>query len=179
MRYFDGTPAEIAEFLRLTGTAEHDAQEPDVFAAEEADVGTVAQSPDGPQWLEIERHVNGRGRDADTTRRVLGYLRQVLDLNVEIATGTSIRTKDGLTDYVMVRDAGKRRFGAVTYVGATNGGLTLRLTENDVADVVDHHIGIRDVRPDHKYVVTCPLKDDEAIALALKLTERALAKVRS
>ncbi len=44
-------------------------------------------------------------------------------------------TKDGLTDYLMIRDDGVRRYGAVAYVKPANGELTLRLTKEDVADV--------------------------------------------
>ena len=177
MRYLDGTPQEIAEFLRLTEaaepTADTDPTEPGGGAV------AAATTVGGSAWEEIEGFVRGRGRDEQVIDRVLTYLRAALALgNVEVGPGTSERTRDGLTDYVMVRDAGKRRFGAVAYVQATNGGLTLRLTKEDVADLHDEHIGIRDVKPGHRYVVTCALFDDDASSVALTLTARALAKVR-
>ncbi|UWW96406.1 hypothetical protein GO605_35980 [Streptomyces murinus] len=78
----------------------------------------------------------------------------------------------------MVRDAGIRRFGAVAYVKATNGGLTLRLTREDVVDVDDRAISFRNVRAGHQYVVNCPLRDEAAVQVALTLVQLALAKVR-
>lgn len=182
MRYIEGSPREIAEYLRLTGGTEapEGASGSDPESSEgDADIAAPAQTVDDDAWFETERLVYQRSREAAITKRVLQYLRgAVASGNVEVGPGTSERTRDGLTDYVMVRDAGKRRFGAVAYVKATNGGLTLRLTKEDVADLDSSYIRFRDVRPGHQYVVICPLVNDAAVAMALKLTERALAKVR-
>lgn len=131
-------------------------------------------------WSEIDQLVRDRGRDPETINRVLEFLRRAVELEgVEIGPGTSERTKDGRSDYIMVRDAGKRRFGAVVYVKATNGGLTLRLTKEDIADLDDGNVKLRDVRAGHQYVVNCPLHSEEAIDRALELTEIALKKVRA
>ncbi|PPS89357.1 hypothetical protein [Streptomyces sp. MH60] len=172
MRLIDGTPQEIAEFLRLTGTDE------DSDSGAPAEVATDAPV-DALEWTQISALVNGRARSADVAKRVLDFLRGVVDLgNVEIGPGASERTQDGLTDYVMVRDAGIRRYGAVAYVKPRNGGLTLRLTKEDVTDLNEPHVSYRDVRPGHQYVVNCPLRDDDSVETALKLVQLALAKVR-
>ncbi|MFD0328316.1 hypothetical protein ACFQZC_08890 [Streptacidiphilus monticola] len=124
--------------------------------------------------------MQGRARSNDIARRVTSFLRGALELgDVEIGPGASERTTDGLTDYVMVHDAGVRRFGAVAYVQAKNGGLTLRLTRQDVSGMNVSGIQFRDVRPGHQYVVNCQLRDDESVATALKLVSTALAKVRA
>ncbi|WP_326737067.1 hypothetical protein [Streptomyces sp. NBC_01022] len=163
-----GTPAEIAEFLRLTEGDKTDSEADDLV------VSGNAMSPGA-----VATFVEERGRGADTNARVLDYLERVRALgSVEIVTGTSARTKDGLTDYLMIRDDGIRRYGAVAYVKPANGGLTLRLTKDDVADVDPVRIKLRDVRPGHQYVVNCPLRDVETVRFAVELTIRALDKVR-
>ncbi|PZT72940.1 hypothetical protein DNK56_03890 [Streptomyces sp. AC1-42W] len=78
----------------------------------------------------------------------------------------------------MIRDDGVRRYGAAAYVKPANGGLTLRLTKEDVADADPVRIKLRDVRPGHQYVVNCPLRDTETVRFAVDLTIRALRKVR-
>ncbi|MFG2910886.1 hypothetical protein ACGF13_38300 [Kitasatospora sp. NPDC048286] len=168
MKYLEGTPEEIAQFLQLMG------EEP------QGDVGEAAAEMPGEVagLAGIEALVRGRARSQEIADRVLAYLSRVRGLGVEIESGTSERTKDGLSNYVMVRDAGKRRFGAVAYVNAINAGLTVRLTPEDVDDLDDPRIELRDVKSGHKYVVNCPLRDDETIDLALQLTSRALEKVR-
>lgn len=163
-----GTPAEIAEFLRLTESDKADSEAADVLVS-----GSAMSS------AEVAAFVEERGRGVDTNARVLDYVERVRALgSVEIVTGTSARTKDGLTDYLMIRDDGVRRYGAVAYVKPANGGLTLRLTKEDVADVDPVRIKLRDVRPGHQYVVNCPLRDGETVRFAVDLTIRALAKVR-
>jgi hypothetical protein len=172
MRLLEGTPQEIAEFLRLTGADEDN----DSGAPVEVAVDTPI---DALEWAQITDLVHGRARSAETANRVLDFLRGVVELgNVEIGPGESERTQDGRTDYVMVHDAGIRRFGAGAYVKPRNGGLTLRLTKEDVAELTEPHVSYRDVRPGHQYVVNCPLRDDEAVKTALRLVQLALAKVR-
>ncbi|MEU9584046.1 hypothetical protein [Streptomyces werraensis] len=172
MRLLEGTPQEIAEFLRLTGTDEdHDSGAPAEVAAD--------APVDALEWAQITDLVNGRARSSEIAKRVLDFLRGVVDLgNVEIGPGESERTHDGRTDYVMVHDAGIRRFGAVAYVKPRNGGLTLRLTKEDVADLNEPNVSYRDVRPGHQYVVNCPLRDDESVKTAVRLVQLALKKVR-
>ncbi|MFB7948957.1 hypothetical protein ACFC6L_29040 [Kitasatospora phosalacinea] len=173
MRLLQGTPEEIASFLKLMG---EEGAEP----FDDAVAGAAADAVAEPTtWPGIEALVRGRARSEEIAERVLAYLKGVLEIGgVEIEAGTSERTRDGLSDYVMVRDAGLRRFGAVAYVKAINAGLTLRLVPQDVADVDDPRIELRDVKAGHKYVVNCPLRDEETLDLALQLTRRALAKVR-
>jgi hypothetical protein len=178
MRLIEGTPQEIAEFLRLTeGEDDTDTGAPsDVDADASGEGGSGGGALD---WAQIAELVNGRARSPEIAKRVLDFLRGAVELgDVEIGPGESERTRDGRTDYVMVRDAGVRRFGAVAYVKATNGGLTLRLTREDVADVIEPHISFRNVRAGHQYVVNCPLRNDSAVPVALRLVQLALAKVR-
>ncbi|MFF3467620.1 hypothetical protein [Streptomyces sp. NPDC002619] len=176
MRLIDGTPQEIAEFLRLT-TPEDDA---DTGAPAEAELDAPVSGLGGDlDWAQIKDLVRGRARSAEIANRVLDFLQRAVALgNVEIGPGESERTRDGRTDYIMVRDAGVRRFGAVAYVKATNGGLTLRLTREDVEDLDEPRISFRQVRPGHQYVVNCPLRDDQSVQAALRLVEVALRKVR-
>ncbi|MFE7777727.1 hypothetical protein ACFU5O_28275 [Streptomyces sp. NPDC057445] len=175
MRLIEGTPQEIAEFLRLTAP-EDDA---DAGAPVEAELDAPVSGLGGElDWAQITDLVRGRARSAEIAKRVLGFLEGAVALgNVEIGPGESERTRDGRTDYIMVRDAGVRRFGAVAYVKATNGGLTLRLTREDVADL-DEPVSFRGVRAGHQYVVNCPLRDEEAVQAALRLVQVALTKVR-
>ncbi|MER5223665.1 hypothetical protein [Streptomyces flaveus] len=176
MRLIDGTPQEIAEFLRLTEGEE----DVDAGAPSEVDPDASSESVGGAlNWTQITELVNGRARSPEIAKRVLDFLRGSVALgDVEVGPGESERTRDGRTDYVMVRDAGVRRFGAVAYVKATNGGLTLRLTREDVADVIEPPISFRNVRAGHQYVVNCPLRDEAAVQTALRLVQLALAKVR-
>jgi len=62
-------------------------------------------------------------------------------------------------------------------VSAKNAGLTLRLTRDDVSDVADR-VKFRNVQPRNGYQVNCPVTTPDAIDLAVKLTQRALDKVR-
>jgi hypothetical protein len=138
----------------------------------------VTDAEDEEGWFSIQQFIDARARDAQTTRRVLEYLNRAWDLGVTIEVGMSERTKDGATDYLMVRDSGPRRFGAVAYVHPASGRLTLRLQPQDVSDLEDSHIKARNVRAGHQYVILCPLVDDEAVQVAIELTRRALDKVR-
>ncbi|MEU6655722.1 hypothetical protein ABZ904_41760 [Streptomyces sp. NPDC046900] len=144
------------------------------------DVRGVLQGVGGDlDWAQIKDLVRGRARSAEVAKRVVDFLQGAVALgNVEIGPGESERTRDGRTDYSMVRDAGVRRFGAVAYVKATNGGLTLRLTREDVEDLDEPRISFRQVRPGHQYVVNCPLRDDQWVQAALRLVEVVLRKVR-
>lgn len=179
MKYtrLEGPPEEIAEFLRLTEGG--DGSNAETSAAAESEMADTPVSGTDMDLLEVEFYIESRGRSADVNRGVLAYLKAVRELGgIEIVTGTSVRTKDGQTDYLMVRDAGQRRYGAVAYVKPANGGLTFRLNRDDVADISTDCIHFRDVREGHKYVVNCPLTSDEAIKWAVDLTRRALRKVR-
>ena len=92
--------------------------------------------------------------------------------------GTSRTSKDGRADYLLVYDSGPRHYGAVAYVNAKNAGLTLRLTKDDVADITDPRVRTRDVQERNGYQVNCPVKSAETSELAVRLTQRALDKVR-
>lgn len=127
----------------------------------------------------IRQFVYGRAENAPGARRVFTYLEGVAELGTTVEVGESVRSHDGLTPYLMVRDQGPRRFGAVAYVNPGNVGLTLRLRPDDVTDISDPRIRPRNVRSGQPYAITCPLIDDAAVDLAVKLTARALGKVRT
>ena len=53
-----------------------------------------------------------------------------------------------------------------------------RLTRDDVADLTDPHIRLRNVQPSDEYQINCLVATPEAIDLAVKLTQRARDKAR-
>jgi hypothetical protein len=180
MRIIEGTVEEVVEYQRRTGQRGDHVAEDDLPDDVAAGKGEVVEDPEDEEgWFAIKQLIYSRARDARTTKRVLDYLDQAWELDVVVEVGESIRTKDGNTDYLMIRDSGPRRFGAVAYVHPASGRTTLRLQPQDVADLEDSHIKQRNVRKGHQYVITCPLVDDKAVEVAVELTKRALKKVRS
>ncbi|WP_431904554.1 hypothetical protein [Micromonospora carbonacea] len=181
MRIIEGTVDEIVEYQRRNGTAVDPVDDPteaDPEQEPEAAVTTSALSLDDEDSFPLLQFVYTRASDGATTRRVLTYLRRALEQETLVEIGSSDRSYDGYTNYLMVRDDAPRRFGAVAYVKPSNGGLTLRLRPEDVADITDERVKLRQGASTRKYAVTCRLVDDEAVELALMLTGRALAKVR-
>jgi hypothetical protein len=179
MRIIEGTVDEVVEYQRRMGKGADSVADNDVPEDVGARPGeSVADPEDEEGWFSVQQFIYSRARDARTTRRVLDYLNRAWDLDVVIEVGESERSKDGATDYLMVRDSGPRRFGAVAYVHPASGRMTLRLQPQDVSDLESPHIKARNVRPGHQYVILCPLVDDEAVPVAIELTKRALDKVR-
>lgn len=123
--------------------------------------------------------ITGRAREPKIAAHVETYVRRVLDLGgTEVEPGTSRSSAGGRADYLLVYDAGPRHYGAVAYVNAKNAGLTLRLTKEDVSDLSDVLVKFRNVQSENGYQVNCPVTTPNAIDLAVKLTQRALGKVR-
>jgi hypothetical protein len=180
VKIIEGSPEELAEYEARTGTigeAPH-TNMPD--PAEEplpAGDGQTIAGTDFEDEAVVRSFIYGRAREPRIGGRVDAYVRQVLDAGVEVEIGSSKTSKDGRGDYLLVYDAGPRHYGAVAYVNAKNGGLTLRLTKDDVADVSDQ-VKFRDVDLRNVHQVNCPLTTSDAIELALKLTQRALDKIR-
>ena len=186
MRIIEGTVEEIVEYRRRMGEAPHDVdegadEEPSEGGVNAPVVKKAGEGDDAEAWSEVEQHVYTRARTASTKALVMDYLERVRELGTIAEIGESQRTRDGLANYVMVRDDGPRRFGAVAYVKPANGGLTLRLRADEVEDVLadDKIVRLRQTREGHQYAVNCPLRSAEAVSMAVKLTERALEKVRS
>jgi hypothetical protein len=186
MRMFEGTPEELVEYQQLVAKAS-----PEVgakaAAGEEVPVGAepaparaamAGLDEDDEDAFFIRQYIYGRSVRAATTRLILRFLERVAEKGTVIEVGESERTEDGLTDYLMVRDQGPRRFGAVAYVKPSNGGLTLRLRPEDVTDIDDERVKERNVRANQQYAINCPLVDDESLELAVELVQRALIKVR-
>ncbi len=187
MRIIEGSVDEVVEYQQRTGAvggpAASAAGADSAEAIPEGNDPAAARAASGEQWSQedeffIKQFVYGRATDGASAERVLQYLQRVADFGTTVEAGESERTKDGLTDYLMVRDAGPRRFGAVVYVRPSNAGLTLRLRPGDVADLEDERIRPRDVKSSQMYAINCPLVDDKAVELAATLTERALKMVR-
>jgi hypothetical protein len=181
VKIIEGSPEELAEYEARTGAIGEapavNVPEPGEEPLPAGDGQTIAGT-DFEDEAVLRSFIYGRAREPRIGGRVDAYVSQVLDLGgTEVGIGTSKTNKDGRADYLMVYNAGPRRFGAVAYVNAKNGGLTLRLIKDDVADVSDH-VKFPDVKPRNVYQVNCPLTTADAIDLAVKLTERALAKVR-
>lgn len=139
----------------------------------------VALDSDSDEAFRILKHIYGRGNTGPTTFRVREFLRRVEGLGTTMAIGRNKRTHDGKSDYVMVRAAGKRMFGAVAYVWPYSGLLTVRLRPEDVADLASDKIVKRVVRPSDAYGINCPLVDEAATDVAVELTKRALEKIRT
>lgn len=182
MRVIEGTVDEIVEYQQRTGQLlanGRDVQTESIPTEDPpASVSTAVLDSDDEEAFFIKQFVYNRANNGGTARRVIKYLEQVIALGTLVEVGESERTHDGLTDYVMVRDQGPRRFGAVAYVRPANGGLTLRLRPEDVDDIDDERMRERNVSANQQYAIICPLADEAAVDLALSLTKRALEKVR-
>jgi hypothetical protein len=189
MKIIEGTVQEIVDYQKLTGTAPEtgsgtaagtdNAALPEDSGSEAAPTRSVSQfSGEDEDSSFVRQFVYTRATSAGACRRVLDFLERVLDLGTYIEVGTSQNTKDGYNNYLMIRDEGKQKFGAVVYVKPHNSGLTVRLRPDDVADLDDDHIREREVVSTQQYAINCPLVDDAAVDVALELTKRALAKVR-
>lgn len=183
MRIIEGTVEEIVKYQQFTeGGAEVVAPAPDVGGVPEAGIESAparsVRTLEGDDGEYIRQYVAARAMTETGCDRVLDFLERALKLGTSIEPGTSQNTEDGLGPYLMIRDDGPQRYGAVVYVKPHNLGLTVRLRPEDVEDLADTHIKPRDVVATQQYAVNCPLADDAAVEVALTLTERALAKVR-
>jgi len=180
----DGSPTELAEYEAQTGlvaqaigasrhTMDDSGQGPAPIQHGEAVIGDSFE-----RQAKIRSFIFSRARTPVVGARVDDYIGKVEELaDVVVEIGTSKARADGYHDYLLIYDAGPRRYGAVAYVSAKNAGLTLRLGKQDVTDVGGRVI-LRDVKADNVYEVNCPLRDAEAVGLAVELTQRALKKVR-
>lgn len=180
----DGSPEELAEYEARTGVIGQahaaakalDRMEDPLAAGGGQRIGGMGAEDQAM----LRSFIYGRAREPMIGAHVEAYIHRVLDLDeTEAEIGTSKTSKDGRADYLLIYDTGPRRYGAVAYVNAKNAGLTLRLARDDVADVTDPQIKSRNVQPRNGYQINCPLTTPDAIDLAVRLTQRALDKVRS
>ena len=178
MKIIEGTVDEIVEYQKRTSTEgqvgdstpEPDGNEPPTAVSAEHGLG-------GDEGFYIKQHVFSRASDPNVARRVFDYL-EGLPAGTKLEIGTSERTPDRWSDYLMLRDAGPQRFGAVVYVDPDSGRLTFRLRPEDVADLDDDGIIERNVAAKQKYAIRCMLTADSRLPLARTMTERALHLVR-
>ncbi|MFD3328480.1 hypothetical protein [Streptomyces sp. NPDC058701] len=192
MRVIEGTPQEIVSYERLTGAVaeavpgENSAALPD----DEAEPARETTKPEGSVSLEPEDHVAlmkfiyGRAGKNDLRAYLTErFIMRLLDEeDVVVAFGRSSKTFDGLADYLMIRDNGPQRYGAVAYLRPSNGGMSVRLGLDDLEKLGEKnnvHIQYRNVAPADPYKINCPLADEAALELALRLIRAALTIVRS
>jgi hypothetical protein len=178
----EGSPEELAEYEVQTGVIGHAPAAVNV-PGQEGPVpvgdGQPVSGTDFEDEMMLRSFIFGRARTPVIGGRVETYIRRVLGLGgAEVEIGTSKSSKDGRADYLLVYNAGPRRYGAVAYVNAKNAGLTLRLTRDDIGDITDADVKFRDVQPRNGYQVNCPVATADAIDRAVELTQRALDKVR-
>jgi hypothetical protein len=95
--------------------------------------------------------------------------------NTEAEVGRSKNSKDGKTPYLMLRNTGRRYFGAFAYVKPSTGGTTFRLDRSQVDGF--EHVSIRNVKKGTGYEVNCQLSNDLAVDEALRLAKMALEEV--
>ena len=184
----EGDPREVAEYMKLTRAAlaagavtrgsdeDDDAAGDAVAVTGELEVGSDLDDQDRA-WL--KQFIWSRGRDPKVTQFVEDYVVNVLEAeSVTVESGTSTRTASGESNYLMVRDDGPRRFGAVVYVNPRGGRLNFRLLGQDVEDVKGRVTLRNIVKGQHHYRINLDLRSDEDVELAIDLTRRALAKVR-
>ncbi|MGC9479850.1 hypothetical protein ACP4I1_37845 [Streptomyces sp. WG4] len=186
MRIIEGSPEEIVEYERL---AEGSAASEDNLASPDEETETLRETaaPDGSASLAPEDHVAlmkfiyGRaGKNDLRTYLTERFVMQLLDTeDVVVAFGRSSKTFDGLADYLMIRDDGPQRYGAVAYLRPSNGGMTVRLTPEDIERLGEKDnpcIQYRSVAPSDPYKINCPLADEDAFDT---LVRAALKIVRS
>jgi hypothetical protein len=178
----EGSPEELAEYEAQTGVigqAHAVASAPGEEDPLPAGDGQAISETDFKNEMMLRSFIFSRARIPVIGGRVETYIRRVLDLGgTEVEIGTSQGSKDGRADYLLVYNAGPRRYGAAAYVNAKNAGLTLRLTKEDVDDATSRGIKFRDVQSGNGYQVNCPVTTPDAIDLAVQLTQQALDKIR-
>jgi hypothetical protein len=178
----EGSPEELAEYEAQTGVIGQShtlASAPEDEDPLPAGDGLTIGQADFENEMMLRSFIFSRARTPVIGGHVETYIRRALDLGgTEIEIGTSQSSRDGHADYLLVYNAGPRRYGAVAYVNAKNAGLTLRLTKEDVADTASPGIKFRDVQSGNGYQINCPVTSPDAIDLAIKLTQQALDKIR-
>ncbi|MFM9634814.1 MULTISPECIES: hypothetical protein [Streptomyces] len=196
MRIIEGSPQEIVEYERATSSASRTVPTMDAAPSREE---TADTEPDGEaatlsastslapeDHVALMKFIYGRaGKNHERTVQTEKFVKRLLEEeSVVVAFGRSSKTFDGLADYLMIRDNGPQRYGAVAYLRPSNGGVTLRLSPDDLdglgLDEKDNgRIQPRNVAPSDPYKINCPLADDETATLAFRLVRAALETVRS
>ncbi|WP_405443834.1 hypothetical protein OG373_40015 [Streptomyces avidinii] len=195
MRIIEGTPQEIVDFERLAGTGSQiapvvDAAPSPEEAGSETEGATATLSGAAPlaaaDHVALMKFIYGRaGDDHERTVQTERFIMRLLaEEKVIVAFGRSSKTLDGLADYLMIRDNGPQRYGAVAYLRPGNGGMTVRLGPDDLESLglgehAERHIQPRNVAASDPYKLNCPLADAGAAAVALRLVRAALEAVRS
>lgn len=195
MRIIDGTPQEIVEYERLAGLVSQTPPAADTLPSPDEGVETEgadetatlsgAAPLSAADHVALMKFIYGRaGKNPERTVHTERFIKRLLEQEkVVVAFGRSAKTIDGLADYLMIRDNGPQRYGAVAYLRPSNGGLTVRLGPEDLErlglDAQDTRVQPRNVAPSDPYKINCPLQDPGAADLAFTLVRAALDIVRS
>jgi hypothetical protein len=182
----EGQPSELAEYERLVGLVGQRAESvviggddsPPLASADSTLELAGDLDPEDDAWL--KQFIWSRGRDAVKTQLAEDYARAALDLSdLAVEPGRSVRTPTGESNYLMFRDAGPRKFGAVAYLLPYSAKLDFRLRPEDVDDLKERVIVRNIVKGQHEYHISLYLTTPDDVKLAIELTERALSKVRN
>ncbi|MFE2975932.1 hypothetical protein [Streptomyces sp. NPDC059258] len=193
MRIIEGSPQEIVEYERANSVASRSVPTVDAAPSHEESAdpdtgseagvlhGSAALSPD--DHVALMKFIYGRaGKNDVRTRLTEQFVMKLLaEDDIVVAFGRSSKTLDGLADYLMIRDSGPQRYGAVAYLRPSNGGMSVRLGPDNIEELGEKdnpRIQYRNVAPSDPYKINCPLADDEAFTLAVKLVRAALGAVR-
>jgi hypothetical protein len=170
----EGSPEELADYEARTGViglTHIGGNAPDQAGDPLAAVDGQAISG-GDDVAKFRSFISGRARGAEIAAGVENYIRQVLDLGMTVKPGR------GRSDSLLVYTSPRSWYGALANVNTTNASLVFRLTKDDVVDLTDPGIRLRNVQPSDEYQINCLATTPEAIDLAVKLTQRARDKAR-
>src|SRR5215213_768358 len=108
MKIIEGTVDEIVEYQSRMGNEQAQGSQASAESVPAGDEPPAARSATGANWDEeadffIRQFVYGRATNGAAANRVMRYLNEVATLVTVIEVGASERTKDGYTDYLMVR----------------------------------------------------------------------------
>lgn len=180
MRIIEGNVNEIVEYQRRMGTladTEEKSEVPEPDGNEPPAAVSAEDGLAGDDGFYIQQHVFTRATSPAMARRVLRFIDELPE-GTAVEIGSSERTSDGWSNYLMVRDDGSQKYGAVVYVLPHSGRLTFRLRPQDVTDFDNADIVERSVVATQKYAIRYMLTDDSKLEAARSLTERALKIVR-
>jgi hypothetical protein len=169
-----GTPQELAEAQPLLDLLRGGVSSPgdeEGGATEDAPSAWWSAVPE-----DVRKFILTKTSSVQRQSHVMRFVGEVLLWgNTEVEIGSSRRSATGQNNYLMLRHAGPRDFGAFVYVRPSTGGTTFRLSKRDVK--ANEHVLFRKVRSDNRYQVNCPLRSPAAVDEALRLARLALDKV--
>lgn len=126
---------------------------------------------------DVVEFVRLRAVDEEGAETAENFLREVASWRgTQAEVGTSVRTEDGKTNYVMVRRV-PSRYGAFLYFFPKLLKATLRLMADDVNPDALKFAEMRNVRSANRYQVRIKVKSPEALSEAIQLARQAYERV--